>query len=200
MRKTVYGGNMKIRDALRVASVIALLFSASCSTTYTLYSVNIFNGRSALKQGNYEDAKRYFFEAAEQIRDARSLAYLASAEYKINDLDGAEKIIREAEKADSKYQGFSHLRILGYKALILLKKHNSEGFDALKEYIDAYACVYPLPTLQEVDKMWIKKDIRFGLLEKLIEEQVSTYDDDIEQYINTRTGFYQRYPSSGTEF
>ncbi len=185
---------MKLFSAIGVASTIILLFTASCShiQTYSNYSSGIFNGKAALRRGQYEEAKRYFNEASVQIKDRESLAYLGTAEYKLGNLDSAEKIFREAEKMDGKYYSHYHLRIFGYKALTLLKKNDGEGCAVLKEYIDLYACVYPLPTLYDVEQMWAKKAIQFNQLEKLIEEQVLTYENDVDQYLSARIGFYQR--------
>jgi len=172
-----------------IAILFLVLFCIlSCSTTYSQYSSGIFYGKAALTSGEYKDAKQYFEEASKLIRDSQSLSYLAIADYKMNDLDNAEKLIKEAEKIELK-ASIDHVRILGYKALILLKKNNDEGFIALKEYIEVYKHYYPLPSLHYVEKMSNKKEIQFDKLEKLIEEQISTYDNNIEQFRSTRTGY-----------
>jgi hypothetical protein len=179
----------KFKSYHNIAILFLILFCVlSCSATYSQYSSGIFYGKAALTLGEYKDAKQYFEEASKHIRDSQSLSYLAIVDYKMNDLDNAEKLIREAEKIECK-ASLDHLRILGYKALIILKRNNNEGLIALKEYMEAYKYCYPLPSLYYIEKMSNKKEIQFDKLEKLIEEQISTYDNNIEQYHSTRTGY-----------
>jgi tetratricopeptide (TPR) repeat protein len=172
-----------------------LLFS--CSTANMAYRQDMFDGTNSLRQGEYEQARTYFVKAAEEQRDARSLAFIATANYKLNDLTTAESYLTEAEKLDQ--YGFSLLRISGYKALVLLKENrNTEGMEALKEYVGYYSHVYPMPSIEEVERMLKRGKVDMPALEKLIDEQVTTYEKDIDQYLTTRTGWYSRGGNGGS--
>jgi tetratricopeptide (TPR) repeat protein len=157
------------------------------------YQRDMFDGINLLRQGEYEQARTYFVQAAEEQRDARSLAFIATANYKLNDLTEAEHYLTEAE-GFGRY-GFSLLRIAGYKALVLLKENKkTEGMEALRDYIGYYRHVYPMPSIEEVERMWKTDKIDMTVLETLIDVQVTTYEKDIDQYLTTRTGWYQRSP------
>lgn len=183
MRKTLYAWVI----------IIALFFTfASCSTPYANYLENMFFGKGFYKQKEYEEAKKYFEEASKNQRDPISLTYLAIVCYKMDDLNSAESYIKEAEKIDK--NTFNYMRILGYKALILLKMDRKEGLPALEDYIELYGHLYPLTTIIDVKKMYKKKEIDLIRLEKLMDEQISWYEDEIEQFATTHTGFYDRNP------
>jgi tetratricopeptide (TPR) repeat protein len=179
MRKTLYTGVV----------ITTFLFNfASCSTPYFIYSQNIFVGKALFKQKEYEGAKKYFQEASKNQRDSISLTYLARVSYKMNDIENAERLIKEAEKVSG--NNFYYLRTIGYKAIILLNKDKKAGLLALKDYLDYYKHQCPLMTIQEVEKMWMDGKIEIGNLETLMEEQISWYEDEIEQHLSTGTGFY----------
>ena len=172
--------------------IIAASLMVSCSLTYMTYRENMFQGINYFRGGEYQQARTYFMKAVEARRDAKSLAFAAAASYKMNDLTDLESQIVEAESIGK--DGFSYLRIAGYRALIFLKEGKKpEGMAALKDYIDVYSRVYPMPTIKQVEDMWIKDRVDLTRLEQLIEEQVSTYEWDIDQYLSTGTGWYGRY-------
>ena len=103
----------------------------------------MFDGRRAMDEADYEKARNDFLEAARVEPDARSYAYAATASYKAGDVAGARHLMEEAAKRDGK--SYSYLRILGYRALILLREGNGrEGLDALGAYIAAYKTCIPL--------------------------------------------------------
>jgi tetratricopeptide (TPR) repeat protein len=185
MRKTLYAW---------VVITTFLFFFASCSTPYLIYSQNMFVGKALFKQKEYEEAKKYFEEASKNQRDPISLTYLAIVCYKMDDLNSAESYIKEAEKIDK--NTFNYMRILGYKALILLKMDRKEGLPALEDYIELYGHLYPLTTIIDVKKMHKKKEIDLIRLEKLMDEQISWYEDEIEQFATTHTGFYDKNPGT----
>jgi hypothetical protein len=161
------------------------------------YRQDMFDGTNFLRQGEYGQARTHFMKAAEEQKDARSLAFVATADYKLNDLASAERYLAEAEKL-GRY-GFSLLRIAGYKALVLLKENRkAEGMEALKDYIGYYKHVYPMPSIDVVEEMWEKDKVDIALLDKLIDEQVTTYERDIDQYLTTRTGWYSRGGDGGS--
>jgi tetratricopeptide (TPR) repeat protein len=148
----------------------------------------MFVGKALFKQKEYEGAKKHFQEASENQKDSISLTYLAIVSYKMNDIENAERLIKEAEKMNG---NIYYLRTIGYKAIILLNKDKKAGLLALKDYLDYYKHCYPLMTIQEIEKMWMEGIIDIGNLETLMEEQISWYEDEMEQYLSTGTGFYR---------
>lgn len=185
------------RFSLLIACCIILLASLSaCSATYQAYARGMFNGQRALEKGDYQSARRNFEEAYQNEKDPVLLTYLAVVNYKMNNIADAERLIREAEwrGADDIY----FLRTIGYKALILLKQNQAEGMDALSHYLAVYALHDPLMTINDVDAMRRSGAIDMSRLEKLIEDQVSWYEGEIQQYLSSGTGFYDgKYSSVG---
>jgi hypothetical protein len=178
--------------------MVSVFLFFACSTAYMAYQQDMFDGINLLRRGDYEQARALFLKAAEEQRDARSLAFIATANYKLNDLAAAERYLAEAE--GFKQSGFSLLRIAGYKALVLLKENRkAQGMEALKDYIDYYKLVYPMPSIETVETMWMKDRVNMAVLENLIDEQVITYEQDIDQYITTRTGWYSRGGDGGSD-
>jgi tetratricopeptide (TPR) repeat protein len=191
-------GQLKILlPVVKFLLIISLLFTASCDSikAYGIYADNIFIGKALLKEQEYTNAEPYFTKASKQIKDSYSLAYLATVSYKTNNIDNAESYIKEAEQIDK--NTYAYLRIIGYKALILLKKDKQKGLDALKDYINLYEYFYPLTTINDVRKMYDKKEIDMVRLENLIDEQILRYENDIDQFLSTKTGFYDRNSGSG---
>jgi hypothetical protein len=175
---------------------ICLALTASCTTPYTLYRQDIFAGKQALRQGEFGEARSYFLKAATEQKRATAFAYAATASYKLGDLASAEGYISEAERAEG--GTYSYIRIAGYKALILLKEgKKEEGLAALKTYIDDYRLVYPLMTIDNVENMWKKGKIDQALLEKLLDEQITNFENEIEQAATTGTGYYSTRPPVG---
>jgi tetratricopeptide (TPR) repeat protein len=171
--------------------IIALPLSfTSCSTTYIKYSQNIFDGKRLLEKGEYQKAKEHFQEATLYSKDFQSLTYLAIAYYKMGDIENAAVLIQEAAKIT--IYDYRYLRTLGYGALILLKRDKEEGLEALKNYLILYRRCSPLLTIKDVRQMEETGQVDIDRLEKLIEEQVSWYENDIEQFKSTGTGFYDR--------
>jgi tetratricopeptide (TPR) repeat protein len=163
----------------------------SCASSYNVYRDNLVRGKDLMKQGQFEEARSYFVKASESQRLAESLAFAATASYNMNDLKAAERYIAEAEKQDGR--GFSDLRIAGYKALIYLKEgKKSEGIRALQEYTTLYSHLYPLTNIKEVKAMVKDERIDLGRLETLLDEQITLYEDEVDQFQKTGTGFYDR--------
>jgi hypothetical protein len=103
-------------------------------------------------------------------------------------MEKAERLIREAETMEG--HGYYGLRILGYKALILLRRDQREGLEALGWYVTAYGRSDPLMTINDVEDMRRSGKIDLERLEILIEEQVSWYEKEVEQFLATGTGYY----------
>lgn len=188
------------RFALLIACCTVLLASlTACSAPYRVYANGMFNGQRALEKGDYEGARWNFEKAYEYDQNPVLLTYLAVVDYKTNNLVDAERLIREAEwrGADDIY----YLRTLGYKALILLRQDKPEGMDALSQYLAVYGRHDPLMTINDVDAMRRSGAIDIIRLDRLIEEQVSWYEREIEQYLTSGTGFYDgKYSGTGSFF
>jgi tetratricopeptide (TPR) repeat protein len=169
--------------------LIALnLLCTACSTTYYAYSQGMFYGTEALKRGDYTGAKRNFEEAYQKDKTPDALMYLAIIDYKTNNLDSAERLIREAETMGS--GNYHYLRVLGYKALILLKRYRDQGIEALDRYVAFYALCDPLMSINDVREMVRSGNIDMPRLESLIEEQASWFENDVELYWNSGVGYY----------
>ncbi|OPY60098.1 MAG: hypothetical protein A4E57_04556 [Syntrophorhabdaceae bacterium PtaU1.Bin034] len=169
------------------AALAAALFG--CSPSFNIYEDNMFQGKRLLGRGEYAQARDDFVRAAQAQPDAYSYAFAATASYKMNDLASADRFIQEAMRLDGRT--FSYLRILGYRALILLAEgKQKEGLDALHDYLVAYERAYPLTTISQVQDMWNTGRVNLPLLELLLDEQIRTYEDDIEQFYSTGTGWY----------
>ena len=168
--------------------IILLALVSGCSATYYAYCKDIKHGKDALKSNDYGAAKRSFEEAYQNGRSLDVLMYLAIIDYKTNNLDSAERLIREAETMG--IGNYHYLRVLGYWALILLKKNREQGLEALDRYVVFYSRIDPLMSIDEVKAMLKTGDIDMARLDKLIEEQVLWYENDIEQYWSTGTGWY----------
>ena len=186
---------------MKLFTTIVLLFicvtlNASCSTTYTMYRDDLFEGRQLLRQEKYGEARTLFLKASTEERRAAPFAFAATASYKMNDLAAAEGYIGDAESAAGR--NYWNLRILGYKALILLKeKKTDEGMTALKRYIDYYRLVYPLMNIDQVEDMWKSGQIDLIQLEALLDEQITNYEEELAQAVTTGTGYYSTRPPPG---
>ncbi|MCX5815793.1 MAG: tetratricopeptide repeat protein [Proteobacteria bacterium] len=180
-----------------VTAIIVLSFVASCTSlkSYSVYSNNLFLGKKLMKEGEYKQAQEYFAGALKGEKDSTALVCLAVTCYKLNDLDNAEKFVLEAEKVDG--NSVNSLRILGYKALILLKKNDPGGLKALGDYITLYGYLYPLESIEEVKMMYSRQEVDIERLDKLIEEQIKDYEQDMDMFINLKIGFYDRHSGSG---
>lgn len=160
--------------------------------SYRVYSQNLFQGKKEMRRGDFQQARIYFMMALESQRHTEALAFAATASYKMNDVQAAERYIDEAEKQTGR--GVSELRIAGYKALTYLKeRRDGEGMKALQEYTNLYSHLDPLMNIREVEAMVITGRVDLGKLEALIDEQIAQYEDEMEQYLSTGTGFYGRH-------
>jgi hypothetical protein len=169
--------------------IAALAVTASCASD-TLYQESIAKGKQLLTAGSYGPARDAFLKAAAAGRDSASLALAAEASYKAGDLAGAERLIREAAVIDRNAASF--LRVQGYMALILLAQGKPEGMAALHDYITMYARCFPLDNIHRVDDMWRSRTVNIGTLQTLIDEQVNTYEEEVQQLYTTGTGFLDR--------
>ncbi len=184
---------------LVVALLAVSVLLAGCSPSFTTYADNMFQGKRLLRVGEYAQARDDFVRASQAQPDAYSYAFAATASYKMNDLASAEQYIERAEKLDGRT--YADLRIWGYKALILLAEgRQQEGLNALGDYIKVYDGLYPLTTIRDVQAMWRTGRINLVLLELIMDEQIRTYENDIETFLDTGTGWYGQRNRSGFTF
>lgn len=177
---------------------ILFIMVSACSTTHYAYSKGMFDGKDALKRGDYIGAKRSFEDAYQNDKSPDAFMYLAIVDYKTNNLDSAERLIRAAETMSS--GNYHYLRVLGYKALILLKKSGDQGLEALDHYVAFYALHDPLESINDVHAMARSGNVDVSRLENLIEEQISWYESDIELYMGSGVGYYDARDFFGGSF
>jgi tetratricopeptide (TPR) repeat protein len=154
-------------------------------------------GKKLLDTGEYGQAREDFIGAAKaQPAEAASYALAATASYKLNDLQAASQSIMEAAKRDK--HSDAYIRILGYKALILLKQgREKEGLDALQAYIAAYEKEYAPQNVREVRAMWRTAHINLPTLEGLLDGEIDVYESDMHQFLNSGNGWFaQKYGSA----
>ena len=176
----------KILSIVLLASCATLL---SCSTPYYTYKQEMFQGRRLLNSEEYAQARDEFVKAARTMPDSYSNAFAATASYKLDDIASAERFIQEAAKLNGK--GYSYLRILAYRALIFLKEdRQKEALDALRDYLAAYQNEYPLASSLRVEAMVRTGNVNLSLLEALLDEQLRTYESDMDQFLSSGTGWY----------
>jgi uncharacterized protein HemY len=143
-----------------------------------------------LDAGEYSQAREDFIGAAKaEPADPASYALAATASYKMNDLQAASRSIAEAAKRDNRSDAY--IRILGYKALILLRQgREKEGLDALHAYIVAYEREYGPQNVREVRAMWRSAHIDLPALESLLDGQIAVYESDMQQFRSSGTGWF----------
>ncbi len=122
-----------------------------------------------------------------QIRDSASLTFMAVAEYKMGNLESAEKWIREAEKEKPEMQYL--VRTSGYRAIIYMKRDRTAGMQALKDYIDCYEQHDPLMTIEKLIEMVKTGNINETMMETVIDEQITWYETEMEEYLTNNVGF-----------
>jgi tetratricopeptide (TPR) repeat protein len=177
------------------AAIFAVLFVIlwGCVGPDNAARKSIFEGRRFLETGDYEPARQDFIKAAQVRPSAEAYAFAATASYKINDLEGAQRFIDEAQKLDGK-SDFT-LRILAYKALVLLKEgRREEGLEALHAYDDRYRRYYPVENYERDERALRTGQVDLIRLESLLDGDVRRYESDIAQWYGEGTGYFaQRY-------
>jgi hypothetical protein len=180
-----------MKKVLWCVPVVVALLSLSCSPQWNMYADNMFHGKRLLREDDYANARADFVKAAETQKWPSAYAFAATASYKMGDLASAERYVMEAERLDGK--DYSYVRVLGYKALIFLKEgKEKEGREVLQQYAQILRYISS-PTGARQIEVWMKQQyMDLPALEKLIDQQVYQYESDIEQWLSTGTGFYQR--------
>jgi tetratricopeptide (TPR) repeat protein len=171
-----------------------LLVACSATSTYTGYERDIVTGKQLLREGDYPQARDDFLKASGTERRPEALALAATATYKLNDLQATAQYLAEAERAGR--PGTSYFRISGYKALTLLKEgKKQEGLKVLGNYIQDYKQAFDSDTLPQVEYMWKKGTVDLPRLERLIDQQVTEYENAMDWFSKTHTGPFNK---SGT--
>jgi hypothetical protein len=88
---------------------------------------------------------------------------------------------------------------MGYKALILLtEEREDEGIESLSQYLEMYKHIHSGSTVREIEVMVRKRQFNLARLEGLIDDQIKWYEDDVDQYLRTGTGYYDRASRGGS--
>jgi len=170
--------------------VLAGLFGCSTMQQYGTYRSDMWKGKKLLDEGEYKQALDKFVKASGTVpTESQAYAFAATASYKLNDVGDASRYIGEAARLDKGSE--AHIRILGYKALVLLKEDKQkEGLQALSDYIGAYSKEYAPQNVREVRGMWRSSRIDLPALQQLIDEEISVYESDMDQYRTSGTGWF----------
>jgi len=181
-----------MRKLLLPGMLVIVLAISGCASIkqYDTYRKDMWNGKKLLGDGEYKPALEGFLSAAKAMpTQPEPYAFAATASFKMNDVDAASGYIQEAVKLNRPNDAY--IRILGYKALILLKQgKQKEGMDALGDYIQAYQKEYAPQNVREVRSMWRTKNIDLSALQQLIDEEIWVYESDIEQFRRSGTGWF----------
>ena len=175
-------------------TLVCALALLGCSTAYHTYRWDIDAGKRMLDAGDYSQAREDFIGAAKaEPAESASYALAATASYKMNDLEGAQGFIDEAQKLDGKSDFYP--RILAYKTLVLLKEgRREEGLEALHAYHDRYKSYYPMKNYEQVEKVLRTGKVDLTRLERLLDGDVRQYESDMAQWYGEGTGYFaQRY-------
>ena len=176
---------------LGILGLTFLMVACSSTATYTVYERGIVTGKQLLREGDYPQARDGFLKASETERRPEALALAATASYKLNDLQATAQYLAEAERAGK--PGTFYFRIAGYKALILLKEgRKEEGLKVLGDYIQAYKKAYDSDTLPHVEYMWKRGTVDLPRLERLIDRQVTEYENALDWFNKTHTGPFDK--------
>jgi len=176
---------------LGILGLIFLAVACSSTSTYSVYERDVVTGKQLLREGDYLAARGDFLKASETERRPEALALAATASYKLDDLQATAQYLAEAERAGK--PGTFYFRIVGYKALILLREERKEeGLKVLGDYIQAYKQSYDSDTLPRVEHMWKKGTVDLPRLERLIDRQVTEYENAMDWFSKTHTGPFDK--------
>ncbi len=182
-----------MKGVLGSVCIMVGLLACSCSTSWDMYAEDMFHGKRLLRDQEYAGARADFVKAAEVQKWPSAYAFAATASYKMGDLASAERYATEAERLDLNGKDYSYVRTLGYKSLIFLKEgRENEGLEALKQYAQVLRSISSPNGARQVELLAKQQPRDLPGLEKLIDEQASQYESDIEQFQGTGTGFYNR--------
>ena len=177
--------NMVCAAALLVTLAVILV---SCAGPYAASRREVFEGRQLLNRGEYAEAQQAFVKAIAARPSAWAYALAATASYKMNDLPDAQRYIDEAFKMDGTSDAY--LRMLAYRALILLKEgRQQEGTQALRHYLDSYKNYYPIPHRGEIERILAGGGGDLARLERLLDEGIDSYESDVAQREGEGTGY-----------
>lgn len=166
------------------------LFACAETKQSAAYRSDVWNGKKLLDDGDYKQALDNFVRAAKTMpTEPQPYAFAAAGSYKLDDIEGASRYIQEAARLDK--TGDARMRILGYKALILLKQgKEKEGLQALGDYVAAYQNEYGPQNVRPVRNMLRSGRVDLPALQRLLDEEITIYESDMEQYRRSGTGWF----------
>lgn len=179
--------------AIRAGSVILALFAVSCSAPYSAYRHALVQGHTLLRQQDYDGARKAFEDASRAMPDAEAYALASTASYKANDAAAAGQYIEQAERANG-MKSFSAFRIMAYKALVLFRTgRDAEACNVLKDYTYAYSHAFISSNTSDIELVWKRQRVEnLAQLEKILDEDVGAYEESIEQFHSTGTGYFDK--------
>ena len=189
-----------LRKGVYAGYVTVMLFLASCASSgmNRVYNGYMFQGKEDWQAKDYAQAKADFLKAYEAEKRVAPLGWAETASYWLNDLPAAAQYLREAEANPEFRKGFSYFRVLGYKALVLLKQGNKqEGLAVLKTYIDAYGLTFASANLAKIEFMVRNGEVDPPKLAVMMEDDIWKYEQAIDQYESGYTGFFDRSSGAG---
>ncbi len=173
------------------AAVFAVLFVilSGCAGPDNAARKSIFEGRRALERGDWGPAREDFLKAAQVEPSPEAYAFAATASYRMNDLASAQRFVDEAQKLDGKSDFY--VRVLAYKALVLLKEgKREEGLEALRAYHGYYKNYYPMKSYEQVERVLRTGQVDLPRLERVLDQDVRQYESDIAEYRGEGTGYF----------
>lgn len=181
-----------MKKALLLVLVVFAAGVLGCSSMqqYNTYQNNMWNSKKMLDNADYKQALEGFVSAAKAMpKEPDPYAYAATASYKLNNVEAASGYIQDAVQLNKNTDAY--VRILGYKALIYLRQgKQKEGMDALNDYIQNYEKLYAARNVREIKAMWRSNKIDVPALEQYLDEEITTFESDMEQFRKSGAGWF----------
>ncbi len=164
---------------------------------YGSYRSDMWNGKKLLNDGDYKQSLDEFIKAAKSMpAESEPCAFAATASFKLDDVEGASRYVQDAARLK---QGDSYMRILGYKSLVLLKQgKEKEGLAALGDFISAYEKEYAPQNVREVRKMWRSGRVDPMALQRLVDDEITIYESDMDQFRTSGNGWFAAKYGAGS--
>lgn len=175
--------------AIIMLAVVSTVF-LGCSTSSSVGVKNdLADARTAMEQGDYGKAEQAYAMAAQADPSAKNYAMAATAAYRADDLQNAERYVNEGLRIDG--NSTSYMRLLAYRTLVLLRQgRQQEGMQALNDYYQKYKNYYPMPDYARAQRMASMGPPELPRLERLLEGNVRQYESDVAQYESEGTGYF----------
>lgn len=181
-----------MKKALMLVLVVFAAGILGCSSMqqYSTYQTDMSKAKKMLDNADYKQALESFVDAAKAMpKEPDPYAYAATASYKLNNIEAASGYIRDAVQLNKSSDAY--IRILGYKALILLRQgRHKEGMDALNDYIQNYEQQYAARNVRDIKAMWRSNKIDLPALEQYLDEGITTFESDMEMFRKSGAGWF----------